>query len=177
MKVKISTAHPLWLLIHGWQQRNKSAQMPVSIPMMTHCILTCPDGAHSPRSIRPVHDGICGGMPSPFPVYPGLSKSFSDFYRKFSVPTRHLFRADSQPCPRSPHLSDTKPHVLARIIFSTLLSLRMRFAKASVRASLGKNRPLYGSSLSSTTRSFSLADSISRNSKSGSPGSNATPAQ
>jgi len=53
----------------------------------------------------------------------------------------------------SVHLSPTRAHVLARIIFSTLRSFRRRFANISVLASLGKYRALYGSKRSLTTLS------------------------
>ena len=90
---------------------------------------------------------------------------------------RHRFKASSHPSPAFSQRSDTRPHVLALMILSTLLSFLMEFARLSVRASLGKNRPEYGSRRSSTTLSLSFAVSTSFSARSGSLGSSATPAQ
>lgn len=76
--------------------------------------------------------------------------------------SRQPLSASSQFADESPHLSITMPHVRARTISSTVRWFRIRFARDSVRASRGKNRAEYGSKRSSTTRSRSLADSVSR---------------
>lgn len=91
---------------------------------------------------------------------------------------RQLLSASSHEA-GSPHLSATIPQVLARIISSTVRWFRTRLANDSVLASRGKKRAEYGSSRSLTTRSRSLANSVSRKMRSGSSGSGlvATPAQ
>jgi len=57
----------------------------------------------------------------------------------FSLPFRQSLRASSQSLQSSPHLSITKPQLLARIMFSTPLSCRIIAANRSVLGSLGKN--------------------------------------
>lgn len=61
--------------------------------------------------------------------------------------------------------------VLLRTIFSTARSCRISRARDCVRASRGKNRPEYGSSLSSMIRSRSRCFSSSKIAASGSSGS------
>lgn len=111
------------------------------------------------------------------PIMQSFSYTNAVHYNENSRSARHLFSASSQPRPVSSHLSPTRPHVLDLMILSTLLSFLMIFASISVLASLGKSLPLYGSSRSSTTRSLSLADSISFRARSWSLGVKATLAQ
>lgn len=89
----------------------------------------------------------------------------------FPLPLRQSLNASSHSLQSSPHLSLTKPQLLARMIFSTPLSCLITAASLSVLGSLGKNLAEYGSSLSSTILSLSLWLSTSLNTDSGSSGS------
>lgn len=127
-------------------------------------------------------------------LYPNASRQpgtvdLSDMYpERIGRPTgniphcrrsRHLLRASSQLVEPPAHPSVTIAHVRERMICSTVRWFLTKAASDSVRASLGKNRPEYGSNRSSTTLSRSLADSVCRRTRSGSSGSGlvATPAQ
>jgi len=88
-----------------------------------------------------------------------------------SLSLRQSSKAEFQSLKSSPHLSPTSFHVLALMIFSTLLSCLTVAASVSVLGSFGKNLPLYGSSLSFTTRSRALSLSTCLKTDSGSSGS------
>ena len=75
---------------------------------------------------------------------------------------RHFSNACSADSLLVPQRSPIILHVLFLMIFSTAISFRRSNARLSVRPSRGKYRELYGSSLSSTTRSLALASSICR---------------
>lgn len=92
---------------------------------------------------------------------------------------RQSSRAFSNPCGSISHLSPIRPHVLLLTMLSTIRSFRISVANASVLASRGKYRALYGSSLSFTMRSLALVSSTCLSTCSGSSGSGdvATPAQ
>jgi len=86
---------------------------------------------------------------------------------------RHAARACSQVPEVPPHRLLTMSHVLDRTMFSTICSCRTSDASCSVRASRGKNRPEYGSSLSFTILFLSFSLSASLKAASGSSGSGA----